>query len=85
MVLIIVIGKAAGLIGKNDDSTQQSQQIQQNSDSQSEDDGLVPVPNLVGKTEDEAQQLCADANIGMNYKGEEASTRKRVRFLPRIR
>ena len=77
VVLIIVIGKAAGLIGKNDDSTQQSQQIQQNSDSQSEDDGLVPVPNLVGKTEDEAQQLCADANIGMNYKGEEASTQEK--------
>ena len=77
VVLIIVIGKAAGLIGKNDDSTQQSQQIQQNSDSQSEDDGLVQVPNLVGKTEDEAQQLCADANIGMNYKGEEASTQEK--------
>ena len=77
VVLIIVIGKAAGLIGKNDDSTQQSQQIQQASDSQSEDDGLVQVPGLVGKTEDEAQQLCADANIGMNYKGEEASTQEK--------
>ena len=38
------------------------------------DDGLVPVPDLVGKTEAEAQELLASLNIGMSYKGEEAST-----------
>ncbi len=38
---------------------------------------MVPVPDLIGKTEAEAQELCASVNIGMTYKGEEASTQEK--------
>ena len=31
----------------------------------------------MGKTETEAQELCASVNIGMSYKGEEASTQEK--------
>ena len=47
VVLIVVIGKASGLIGGNkENQTQQTQQVQQTP----EDDGLVTVPDLVGHT-----------------------------------
>ena len=38
---------------------------------------MVSVPDLMGKTETEAQELCASVNIGMSYKGEEASTQEK--------
>ena len=71
VVLIVVIGKASGLIGGNkENQTQQTQQVQQTP----EDDGLVTVPDLVGHTEKEARELLASSNIGMQSMGEEAST-----------
>ena len=71
--VIIVAGKATGLIGGEKPDTKTEQQDQQ-TQQDTADDGLVTVPDLVGKTEAEAQELCASLNIGMSYKGEEAST-----------
>ena len=87
IAVILVVGKAAGLIGDSKDSSldQQNQQAQV-TQAADEDDGMVPVPDLIGKTEDleagkiteaEAQELCASVNIGMTYKGEEASTQEK--------
>ena len=56
------------------DQQNQQAQVTQAAD---EDDGMVPVPDLIGKTEAEAQELCASVNIGMTYKGEEASTQEK--------
>ncbi|MBD8992043.1 MAG: Stk1 family PASTA domain-containing Ser/Thr kinase [Blautia sp.] len=78
IAVILVVGKAAGLIGDSKDSSldQQNQQAQV-TQATDEDDGMVPVPDLIGKTEAEAQELCASVNIGMTYKGEEASTQEK--------
>ena len=78
IAVILVAGKAAGLIGE-DKKGAESQQEQQNTDNtkDSQDDGRVSAPDLIGKTEAEAQELCASLNIGMNYKGEEASTQEK--------
>ncbi len=78
IAVILVVGKAAGLIGDSKDSSldQQNQQAQV-TQAAAEDDGMVPVPDLIGKTEAEAQELCASVNIGMTYKGEEASTQEK--------
>ena len=78
IAVILVVGKAAGLIGDSKDSSldQQNQQAQV-TQAADEDVGMVPVPDLIGKTEAEAQELCASVNIGMTYKGEEASTQEK--------
>ena len=78
IAVILVVGKAAGLLGDKPDQTsdQQSQQPQV-TQAAAEDDGMVAVPDLIGKTEAEAQELCASVNIGMSYKGEEASTQEK--------
>ena len=78
IAVILVVGKAAGLIGDSKDSSldQQNQQAQV-TQAADEYDGMVPVPDLIGKTEAEAQELCASVNIGMTYKGEEASTQEK--------
>ena len=78
IAVILVVGKAAGLIGDSKDSSldQQNQQAQVTK-AADEDDGMVPVHDLIGKTEAEAQELCASVNIGMTYKGEEASTQEK--------
>ena len=81
IAVILVVGKAAGLIGDSKDSSldQQNQQAQV-TQAADEDDGMVPVPDLIGKTEAEAQELCASVNIGMTYKGEEASTQEKSKI-----
>ena len=77
IAVILVVGKAAGLIGgKADPSGQQEQQAQVTQAADADDD-MVSVPDLMGKTETEAQELCASVNIGMSYKGEEASTQEK--------
>lgn len=76
IAVILVVGKAAGLIGgKAESSGQQEQQAQVTQAADADD--MVPVPDLMGKTETEAQELCASVNIGMSYKGEEASTQEK--------
>ena len=77
IAVILVVGKAAGLIGgKAEFSSQQEQQAQVTQAADADDD-MVSVPDLMGKTETEAQELCASVNIGMSYKGEEASTQEK--------
>ncbi len=71
IVLIIFIGRAAGLIGGDQE---QEQQVSAQPTQAPEDDGLVEVPDLVGKTEEEAKQLATDRNLGTQLMGEEAST-----------
>ena len=77
IAVILVVGKAAGLIGGKAESSGQQEQQAQVTQAADADDDMVPVPNLMGKTETEAQELCASVNIGMSYKGEEASTQEK--------
>ena len=77
IAVILVVGKAAGLIGGKSDSSGQQEQQAQVTQAADADDDMVPVPDLIGKTETEAQELCASVNIGMSYKGEEASTQEK--------
>lgn len=77
IAVILVVGKAAGLIGGKSDSSGQQEKQAQVTQAADADDDMVPVPELMGKTETEAQELCASVNIGMSYKGEEASTQEK--------
>ena len=77
IAVILVVGKAAGLIGGKAESSSQQEQQAQVTQAADADDDMVPVPDLMGKTETEAQELCASVNIGMSYKGEEASTQEK--------
>ena len=77
IAVILVVGKAAGLIGGKAESSGQQEQQAQVTQAADADDDMVPVPDLIGKTEAEAQELCASVNIGMTYKGEEASTQEK--------
>lgn len=75
IVLIYFVGKAAGLIGSSE-TTEPQQQVQE----QDEDDGLVEVPDLRGKTEAEAKELAAEQNLGTQMIGEEASDQEKGRI-----
>lgn len=77
IAVILVVGKAAGLIGGKAESSSQQEQQAQVTQAADADDDMVSVPDLMGKTETEAQELCASVNIGMSYKGEEASTQEK--------
>ena len=77
IAVILVVGKAAGLIGGKSESSGQQEKQAQVTQAADADDDMVPVPDLMGKTETEAQELCASVNIGMSYKGEEASTQEK--------
>lgn len=77
IAVILVVGKAAGLIGGKAESSGQQEQQAQVTQAADADDDMVPVPDLMGKTETEAQELCASVNIGMSYKGEEDSTQEK--------
>lgn len=76
IVLIFFIGRAAGLIGGGDQEPQVSVQPTK----APEDDGLVEVPDLRGKTEEEAKQLATDRNLGTQLMGEEVSTQEKGRI-----
>ena len=49
IAIILVAGKASGLIGSNNDTDKKTEA---QDTSESDDDGMITVPNLVGKTED---------------------------------
>ena len=68
IVLIVLIGRAAGIIniGGGESSTQQEEETNTDSD-------MVEVPDLVGKTEDEATEIVRELGIGLKYSGEEES------------
>ena len=70
IAIILVAGKASGLIGSNNDTDKKTEA---QDTSESDDDGMITVPNLVGKTEDEAKNITKDMKLGIQPMGEEAS------------
>ncbi len=70
IAIILVAGKASGLIGKIEKADTETDQT---ADSET-DDGMVTVPDLLGKTEDEAKELTKDMKLGIQPMGEETST-----------
>ena len=75
IVLVVVIGRAAGLFGTTGSSTK-NEKTEQNTEAASNSD-MATVPDLVGKTEDEAKSLANDAHLGVQMAGEEASTQEK--------
>ena len=74
---IFAIGKASGIIGS--DGTENTQKTEQETAS-ADQDGMVAVPNLVGKTEDEAAALLEEEKLGKQMIGEENSTQEKGRI-----
>lgn len=70
VAIIFVAGKASGLIGGSDKAKTKTEQT----NTSDADDGMVTVPNLLGKTEDEAKNITKDMKLGIQPMGEEAST-----------
>ena len=78
VIAIFFIGKAAGIIGGE---TPTDNQQEQNADATGTDeDGMVIVPDLVGKTEDEAAALLEEEKLGKQMMGEENSTQEKGRI-----
>ena len=73
--IIFVAGKASGLIGSN--SGNSSEKTEQSESSSVDEDGMVTVLNLVGKTEDEAKTITNEINLGVQAMGEEVSTQEK--------
>lgn len=71
VAVIFFIVKSAGLLGggQKEPSGQQK--------TESEESGLVEVPDLVGKTEEEAKALVETVNLGTQMIGEEPSTQEK--------
>ena len=74
---IFAIGKASGIIGS--DAAGNTQQTDQNAGA-ADEDGMVTVPDLVGKTEDEAATLLEEEKLGKQMVGEENSTQEKGRI-----
>ena len=74
---IFFIARTAGLIGGDKNPAEGQKQEQ----SQSKDDeSLVVVPDLRGKTETEATEMTKDMHLGIQFMGEEASTQEKGRI-----
>ena len=71
VAIILVAGKASGLIGSGSDTDKKTEA---SDTSETDDDGMVTVPDLLGKTEDEAKDMTKDMKLGIQPMGEEAST-----------
>ncbi len=73
-LLILVIGRAAGIFsfGSSGDDAGKTQVEQDKSDEDAAED-LVEVPDLVGKTEEEAQEILSKLGLGRKKSGEEGS------------
>lgn len=69
-ILIYVVASAAGILDfggtKKDNNTQQEETVDEETDK-------VEVPDLSGRTEEEAQELVKEQSLGMQKGGEEAS------------
>lgn len=70
-VLIVLIGNAAGLFsfgpGLGDSDKKQEEQAE------TQEEEMVEVPDLVGKTEEEATQIVKELYLGLQYTEEESS------------
>lgn len=75
IAVIFFIVRSAGLLGGNEENGSS-----QNQQTEAEDSGLVQVPDLVGKTEDEAKALVEEVNLGTQMVGEEPSTQEKGRI-----
>ena len=75
---IFAIGKASGIIGGDETGT--AQQTEQTADAATDEDGMVTVPDLVGKTEEEAAALLEEEKLGKQMMGEENSTQEKGRI-----
>ena len=64
IAIILVAGKASGLIGSNNDTDKKTEA---SDTSESDDDGMITVPNLVGKTEDEAKNITKEQYTTIKY------------------
>ena len=73
IAVIFFVVRSAGLLGGGTAPAEQEQQ-----QTEDENDGLVQVPNLVGRTEDEAKELVEEVNLGTQMIGEEPPLRKRA-------
>ncbi|MDA6987177.1 hypothetical protein OSM86_24795, partial [Escherichia coli] len=71
IVLVVVLGRAAGLFGTGSSGAADSSKAEAKQESAA--DGLATVPDLVVKTEEEAKTLANDAHLGVQMAGEEAS------------
>ena len=78
IVLVVVLGRAAGLFGTGSSGTAGSSKAEAKQESAA--DGLATVPDLVGKTEEEAKTLANDAHLGVQMAGEEASDQEKGRI-----
>ena len=71
VTVIVVVGRSAGLIGGGKG---QGVQTTDSAKTQTrENDSQVEVPDLVGKTEEEARTLTSEAHLGLQTVGEEPS------------
>lgn len=77
VAIILIAGKASGLIGDKNSDTQHNEQSEAG---KVDDDGMVTVPSLIGKTEDEAKALTNEMKLGIQPMGEEASTQEKGRI-----
>ena len=79
LILIYFIGKAAGIFhfgSSNNDAAQTETEAEQTDEPQvtaEPEADLIPVPSIVGMTEQEAQQVLTNMGLGIKYNGEEAS------------
>ena len=76
-VIIVIAGKASGLIGSGNTDTKTEQSANGKTEA---DDGMVEVPNLLGKTEEEAAELTKESNLGLQIMGEENSDQEKGRI-----
>jgi serine/threonine-protein kinase len=76
VVAILFIIRASGLIGGSNEP--ESQIAAETTDTS--EDSLVDVPDLRGKTEEEARELAQASNLGIQMLGEEASTQEKGRI-----
>ena len=70
VAVIVIVGRSAGLLGNTGTETIQQQTTQPQT---REENTTVAVPDLVGRSEEEARTLTADAHIGLQNVGEEPS------------
>ena len=73
VVLIVMIGKEAGLIGGDDPAVKEPTVV----DTPAENDGLVEVPNFTGKSEKEATTDANALSLGIRVLGEQPSTQEK--------
>ena len=75
VAVIFFVVRSTGLLGgQAENNNEQEQQTQE------DNNGLVQVPDLVGKTEEEAKALVEEVNLGTQMIGEEASTQEKGRI-----